>query len=37
LAYYASIEGRIAQTLMQTPLDNGNPRSKYDQRVMKTT
>jgi hypothetical protein len=29
--------GRIAQTLIQTPLDNGSPRSEYDQRAMKTT
>jgi hypothetical protein len=28
---------RIAQTLMQTPLDNWSTRSKYDQKAMKTT
>jgi hypothetical protein len=31
------IRGRFAQTLIQIPLDNRNPRCKYDQMVMKTT
>jgi hypothetical protein len=29
--------GRIAQTLIQTPLDKWSTRSKYEQKGMKTT
>jgi hypothetical protein len=29
--------GRIAQTLIQTPLDKWSTRSKYDQKAMKIT
>jgi hypothetical protein len=29
--------GRIAQTLMQTPLDNWSTISEYDQKAIKTT
>jgi hypothetical protein len=35
--YHAHIVGRIAQTLIQTLLDNWSPRSEYDQKAMKTT